>query len=368
MDPHTVFCPNPTCPATGQGGEGNINVHSRQPERYRCNVCKKTFGARKGTPLYRRRTPEATIILVLTLVAYGCPIAAIEAAFGFQRRTVHEWVDSAGEHCERIHEHLVLKPRDDLEHVQADELRVKAQGGIVWMAMAVMVSTRLWLGGATSASRDKTLIERLVTLIRACASPEHPLLVATDGLVAYVKAFGKAFRSKRYTGRVGAPRLIAWPKVVIGQVLKRYERRRVVGVERRVKRGSWSRLTSLLDRTRGGGGVLNTAYIERLNATFRARLAALVRRTRGLARRHRRLHAGMYLVGTVYNFCCFHASLRSTTSEPRRTPAMAAGITNHRWSVAEVLEYRVPPARWQPPKRRGRRSKAMQQLIDRWAP
>lgn len=366
MDPHDVFCPNPTCPATGQSGEGNIKIHSRSPQRYRCNVCQKTFGARKGTPLYRRRTPEATIVLVLTLVAYGCPLAAIEAAFGFQRRTVQEWVDAAGEHCEQIHEHLVLKPREDLEHVQADELRVKTQGGIVWMTMALMVSTRLWLGGAISPSREKALIRGLVDLVRACASPEHPLLVATDGLITYAKAFGRAFRSKQYTGRVGAPRLIAWPKVVIGQVIKRYERRRVVGVERRLKRGSCSQLTSLLDRTQGGG-VLNTAYIERLNATFRARLAALVRRTRGLARQHRGLHAGMYLVGTVYNFCCYHASLSSIRSELRRTPAMAAGNTNHRWSVAEVLEYRVPPARWRPPKRRGRRSKVMQQLIDRWA-
>jgi transposase-like protein len=109
---------------------------------------------------------------------------------------IQQWVDAAAEHCERIHEHLVLKPRH-LAHVQADELRVKTQGAIVWMAMALMVSTRLWLGGAISTSRDTQLIRRLVDLVRACASPEHPLLVATDGLITYVKAFGnKAFRSK----------------------------------------------------------------------------------------------------------------------------------------------------------------------------
>lgn len=83
-------------------------------------------------------------------MAHGCPIAAIEAAFGLQRRTVRGWVEAAGHHCEQIHEHLVLKPRESLANVQADELRVKAQGSIVWLAMAIMVSTRLWLGGAIS--------------------------------------------------------------------------------------------------------------------------------------------------------------------------------------------------------------------------
>ena len=147
MDPHYVFCPDPpACPATGRVGEGNIKIHSRQPERYRCNVCRKTFGAREGTPFYRRRTPEATIVLVMTLVAHGCPIAAIEAAFGLRRRTVQGWVDAVGGPCERIHRHLILDRPRDLEHVQADELRVKTQGGIVWMASAIMVSTRLWLG------------------------------------------------------------------------------------------------------------------------------------------------------------------------------------------------------------------------------
>ena len=73
----------------------------------------------------------------------------------------------------------------------------------------------------------------------------------------------------------------------------------------------------------------------------------------------------MYLVGVVYNFCTFHQSLTQTDGA-KRTPAMAAGLSDHCWSVQELLHYRVPPARWQPPKRRGRRSKRLQALIDRW--
>jgi hypothetical protein len=67
----------------------------------------------------------------------------------------------------------------------------------------------------------------------------------------------------------------------------------------------------------------------------------------------------MYLVGTVYNFCTVHRSLQVT-------PAMAAGITDHQWSVSDLLAYRIPPPRWQPPRRRGRPSKATQALVKRW--
>jgi len=94
--------------------------------------------------------------------------------------------------------------------------------------------------------------------------------------------------------------------------------------------------------------VLNTAFIERLNATFRQRLTSLVRRTRALARRTTTLEQGMWLVGTLYNCCTPHESLRvrCATTEGRfeqRTPAQAAQITDHRWSVKELLWYRVPP-------------------------
>lgn len=362
MDPHDTFCPNLDCPARGQVGHGNITSHSYHPRRYRCTVCTRTFSARHGTPFYRRRTDAATMIQVTTLVAHGCPIPAIEAAFGLQRRTVQGWVDAAGAHCERIHQQHVLQPRN-LRQVQADELRVKTQRGVIWMALAVMVSTRLWLGGALSPSRDTALIQRLVALIHAAALPQ-PLLLVTDGLITYAKAFRRAFRIPQRTGQRGAPRLVAWPDLVIGQVVKQYQRRRVVGVVRRLAHGTLPLAQTLIAQTQGGG-VLNTAYIERLNATFRARLAVLVRRTRGAARREVRLQAGMYLIGTVYNFCTYHASL-TQQAQGRRTPAMAAGITDHCWSVAELLRQPVPPPRWQPPKRRGRRSRVLQHLIDRW--
>ena len=69
-----------------------------------------------------------------------------------------------------MHQHLVLVPRD-LGQVQADELRVRRQGGVVWLAMAMMVSTRLWLGGVVSPHRDGALIRRLMLLVHAATPP-----------------------------------------------------------------------------------------------------------------------------------------------------------------------------------------------------
>jgi hypothetical protein len=110
-----------------------------------------------------------------------------------------------------------------------------------------------------------------------------------------------------------------------------------------------------------GGGLINTAYIERLKATFRQRLAYLVRRGRALARQVETLEAGMYLVGCVYNFCTHHKSLRlllwiteRRVHWVRRTPAIAAGLTDHRWSIHELLSFKVPLPPYVPPKRRGR--------------
>ena len=363
MDPQTVWCPNLACPARGHVGQGNIGVHSRKERRYHCRVCAKTFGARTGTIFHRRRTDAALITRVITLVSWGCPLVALEHAFGVQPQTVRAWLEAAGIHAEAVHHALVVQPRD-LGQVQADELRVKTQCGIVWLAMAMMVSTRLWLGGVISTRRDQALITRLVQLV-AAGAVVAPLLVVVDGFSSYVEAVRRAFRTREHHGGRGAPRKVPWPELCLGQVVKQYVGKRVVGVTQWLRQGPSAVAARLLAQT-PGCLVLNTAYIERLNGTFRARLAPLARRTHHLVHRKEVLHAGMYLVGALYNFCTVHASL-TLASGQQRTPAMAAGLTDHCWSVAEVMWQRVPPPRWQPPTRRGRRSKVMQQLIDRWA-
>jgi transposase-like protein len=356
-----VFCPNPHCHTRGQTGQGNIGIHSQKEQRFICHACRKTFSARKGTVFYRLRTSAETVVLVVTLLAHGCPVQASVAAFGFDERTIAAWWARAGRQGQTVHEYWVEQPRD-LGQVQADELRVKKQGAIVWMALAMMVQTRLWLGGEVSEQRDLPLIRRLIERVRRCAA-HRPLLFCTDGLVSYIRAIRETFRDPGHPGKGGRPRLRPWRNVLIAQVIKRYERRRVVATDRRLIEGTPVRVETLRRRAQGGG-VINTAYMERLKATFRARLAPLARRCRALARHTRTLPEGMFLVGTVYNFCTPHASLAHAGRGT--TPAMAAGITDHCWSVRELLSYHVPPPRWTPPTQRGRPSHALKRLIERW--
>jgi hypothetical protein len=159
---------------------------------------------------------------------------------------------------------------------QAEESRVKKQGGIVWRALAVMVKTRLWRGGEGSAPRALSLIWRLSERVQRWAA-HRPLCGCTDGVVSSLRAMRETLRDPVHPGQGGRPRLQRWRHGLSAQVVKRYERRRGVETERRLVEGTLARVEALQRRSQGDG-VLHTADMERLTATLRAHLAPLARR------------------------------------------------------------------------------------------
>jgi len=123
---------------------------------------------------------------------------------------------------------------------------VKGRGMIVWMGLALMVSTRLWLGGVVSVHRDRRLADQLLQQVRACCRPFQAILVCSDGWAAYPGSIQRAFREKvkRTAGR-GRACLQVWSGLCIATVIKRTEKKRVVEVIRKMTRGTLEQANKL---------------------------------------------------------------------------------------------------------------------------
>lgn len=328
MRPELAVCPNSACNASGR-----IGVHSIKERRYKCHGCGKTFAETTGTPLFGLKHPLWIVTVVLALLACGCPIPAVVFAFGLDERTVADWQRKGGRHARQIQEQLVCQGQVDVGQVQADELYTTTQAGPVWVATAMTVFSRLWLWGAISWERDAALVAPVIAHVRAAAQEGRPILFAVDGFKAYVSTILKVFRDPLHTGKRGRPRLVVWAEVHIVQVVKQRGGRRLVSITRRLAHGSMARAQAIMQATQIEVGCINTAYIERLNATLRTWLPALSRRTRTPSGGRTRLEAALFWTGCVYNFCHVHATLAGT-------PAMAADLTDHVWSIDELLRYR----------------------------
>lgn len=160
-------------------------------------------------------------------------------------------------------------------------------------------------------------------------------MIAFDGWNAYPKACSKVFREPILNGKVGGPRQQPWACLSVVQLLKQEAQQWVM--QRWVLSGSCSAIRYLLNVTQGVATTINTAYIERLNATFRAHLASFARRTRCPSRHLHTVGERVFLVGAWYNFCWLHSSLDN------KTPAMTAGLTDHCWSLEQFLWARLLP-------------------------
>jgi hypothetical protein len=143
------------------------------------------------------------------------------------------------------------------------------------------------------------------------------------------------------------------PELLYAQVVKSYRRRRLVGVKHHVVFGTRLAIEQVLAAC---GWTINTAFVERLNLDIRQRVAAIGRRVNTLCQGAEGLLDQLVVFQTYHNFVVPHASLRQPLPVPEptngrgsaqvwrpSTPAMAAGLTDHVWTLKEVLLFRVPP-------------------------
>jgi IS1 family transposase/transposase-like protein len=300
-------------------------------QQFRCQACGAKVSARWGTALAHLKTPPGRIGEVLSALAEGLDVCAAVRVFGHGEATITRWRDRAAQQADRLHDQVL---RDlQLPHLQLDEIRtrLRPRRQVTWLWLALDPRTKLIPALALGARTQQTA-HSLIHALRATLAPTCVPLVTTDGLRHYYYALTAHFG--HWVSRGRRQRWQVDPRLLHGQVQKQYRRRRVVHVRRRTVCGRGGRLRLVL-RALGWSGLLQTAFVERLNLTVRQSVAALTRRTWATAQTAAGLRAQVAWWRGYYHFVRPHLSLR--WQGRCRTPAMAAGLTTHRWTTVEFL-------------------------------
>ena len=311
-------------------------------DQWECGACEKKHTARLGTPLYQLKTASERVGLATHLAMKGMSIADISEVLGHSPETITRWLERDGGHSERLHEQLFKGLR--VVHIQLDELvgKVRRWAKRAWVWTAQDAQSKAWLawhvGGRTQADAH-----RLVHHVKQVLAKDCVPVVTSDGLRQYFYALTAHFGQwVEETGK----RKPVWrvlPELLYGQFRKVRAGRKLKQVYTKMLCGERSRLQAVLQGI-GLSGQIQTAFVERLNLTLRHLVAALRRRTWALAYNVRTLRWRVALAAAFYNFCRTHQSLRVEMGAGRyrgRTPAMALGVTGHRWSVHEFITHPV---------------------------
>jgi IS1 family transposase len=376
VDTTSHFCPHAACAYHGRIGFGNLRANGHPTgRRWRqlvCLGCHGYFLETHGTPFHGKQVDPDTLVWALAALAEGLGIRAVARVFEVDPNTVLGWLVDAAEHLEAFSRYCLQDV--DVEQVQMDELfallsavkdgditeaeaikRLSRSPHWVWVAMDPVSKLILTVD---VGERTLALAQRLVHQLTQVLAPDCAPLFLTDGfreyLTALVTHYGQWMPPERCqaTGPKPKPRWRPQPTLFYAQVVKSYRRRRLVGVKHRVVFGMRETIESMLAKR---GWKINTAFIERLNLDFRQHVAAIGRRVNTLCKHEAGLRQQLALFHVYHNFVLPHASLRLPLPLPEpihgtgavkqwqpRTPAMAAGLTDHVWSLREVLLFRVP--------------------------
>lgn len=381
VDTRAHFCPAPECSYHGWLGRGNIRANGHpgsQPWRqFQCVACQSYFPETHGTIFHGKRASPQLIVRVITCLAAGLGIRGTARVFEIDPNTVLQWLGEAAEQLKAFSAYCLHELH--VKQVQLDELSAvlsAVRGGDISEAEAVERLSRSPHWVWTAIDPESKLLRHVQVGDRSLAMAQamlHPLahllapgcipLFLSDGFTPYLTAivthFGHWMQPPRRqaSGPAPKPRWMPVPELLYAQVVKTMRRRRLVAVQHRVVFGTQLVIEQVLATC---GWQIQTAFVERLNLSLRQRVAAIRRRSATTCQGADGLRQPLLLFQVYHNFVLPHASLRQALAKPiptkgrgsakvwrPRTPAMAAELTDHVWSLTEVLLSRVPP--WPPP-------------------
>lgn len=303
-------------------------------QRYRCAQCGKTFSDRKDFGVFgHKQLDEQKALLAIQLIVEGNSLRTVNRITGLGRNTILRLVELAGERCESL---LRTKIRGvAAKDVQCDEIwgfvakkKFHVHGGEAnfayigdaWIFVAIERDTKLVLAFELG-KRTVTSATRFMKKLALATNPNQHFQLTTDGLNAYPLAVGNILGHEG--NRVDYAQLIKIYAYNTPEDARRYSPPEVVEAIPTPLYGD-------PDPAR-----ICTSHVERQNLTMRMSMRRLTRLTNAFSKKWRNLQSAVALHFAWYNFCRKHITLKG------RTPAMAAGITDHVWTIREVLEDRL---------------------------
>ena len=275
-------------------------------------------------------TSPETQVRIISALTEGCSIRATERLTGAHRDTVMRLGVRVGQGCERLHDRVmrdlnvaVIECDEQWDYIAKKQKRVRqddpAEFGDVWLHVAISATHKAVISYVVG-KRDSEFTEELALDLRARILNRPQ--ITSDGYAPYVGAIENAFGrdvdfavlTKKYVGDSNLP-----------DAAHRYSPGHVSGVERTVIRG------------RPDPEHISTSYVERFNLSTRMASRRFTRLTNGYSKKLENHRAAVALWIAFYNFCRVHETLRCT-------PAMALGVTDHVWSIAELVGAALEPS------------------------
>jgi IS1 family transposase len=376
VDTSAHFCPHATCEYRGWVGLGNLRANGHPNggpwRQFHCIACGGYVFETHGTIFHGKRVSEELIIRVIACLAEGLGIRGTARVFEIDPNTVLRWLVEAAQQLRAFSQYFlrdlhltqlqldelyaVLSAIDDSE-VSEDEAIGRLSRSPHWVWVAMEPKTKLLLS-IDVGERTLAMAQCFVHQVALLLAPDCVPLFLTDGHKDYFTAilthFGQWIQPPRRQakGPRPKPRWMPLPELLYARVVKTVHRRRLVDVKHRVVFGARDAVDRVLAVC---GWQINTAFVERINLSLRQHMAAIGRRTPTLCKGEAGLRHQLAVSHGYYNFCLPHASLRQALLHPESTngngsarmwrpctPAMAAELTDHMWSLKEVLLFRVP--------------------------
>jgi IS1 family transposase len=377
VDTSGHFCPDQDCAYHGWFGRGNIRSNGHPGgqtwRQLQCVSCEGYFYETHGTIFHGKRSSPALIVHVIACLAEGLGIRGTARVFEIDANTVLKWLVEAADQLHAFSAYFLHEL--EINQIQLDELYAvlsAVRDGEMsdteaieqlsrsprWVWTAIDPETKVLLSvqeGDRTLAMAQAMLHQIVQLLAPGCVP----LFLSDGtphyLPAIVSHFGHWMQPPRRQARGPAPkpRWMPLPELLYAQVVKTMRRRRIVEVKRHVVMGTQAAVDQVLAVY---GWLINTSFVERLNLSLRQRVVGIRRRSASPCKSGDGLSHQLVLFQVYHNFVLPHASLRQAFAEPiptngsgsakvwqPRTPATAAGLTDHVWSLQEVLMFRVPP-------------------------